>query len=169
MRGFTVPHHILTAPRHLFTTSSTDIDPLSSWVGLDPLSSLSVSIQEMFQGPTDQSFHYPTSSSTYSPSPPPSVNIVPTNGMEVFAPNPQSTISAVFPVDLGSWQDLDMSSAHPSFVDDHGMDMSLGVEIGMSDSYRVHLSITVHGYFYCGTTMPASMSVFSPFLAPFFV
>ena len=128
---------ILTA-HHLFTTSSTNIDPLS-WMGSDPLSSSSssssVSIQEMFQGPTDQSYPYPTSSSTYSPSPPPSVDIVPTNGMEVFAPKPQSATAAVFPDDLGPWQDLDMSPAHQSF--DHGMDLGLGVEMGMgmSESY----------------------------------
>ena len=73
-----------------------------------------------------------------------------TNGTKVFTPKPQSSTSAVFPVDLGPWQDLDMSSAHPSFVDDHGMDMGFGVEMGMG-----------MGKSYPKTSFDVSMQAFS--------
>jgi len=130
------PHDLLTT-HHLFTAPSAEIDPLS-WMSSVPVSSSSVSFQELFQGPTDQQ-SYPnpisnTPSSTYSPAPLPSMDIMSnTNGMEVFAPKPQSATSAVFPVDLELWKDLDLSSSAQSFVhvNGPGMDMGLGVDMGM--------------------------------------
>ena len=145
------PHEIL-ASHHLFTTTpSTELDPFA-WMSSSQVSSSPVSIEEMFKGPTDQSYPYPqanpittTPSSTYSPSPLPPADIVPsTNGTEVFAPKPQSATSAVFPVDFELWSGPAMSTP-PSFLNG-GMDMSFGTDMGMGMAESTSFDVATQAF-----------------------